>query len=56
MAPLGTDYLGRDMLARLMYGGRVSLFIGIFAPLAFVLLGVIYGAYLAFSAAPRIKR
>src|SRR5690606_11099729 len=26
--PLGTDYLGRDMLARLMVGARVSLFIG----------------------------
>ena len=42
--PLGTDYLGRDMLARLMYGGQVSLFIGLLAPLAFVLLGVIYGS------------
>ena len=47
--PLGTDYLGRDMLARLMYGGQVSLFIGIFAPLAFVLLGVIYGSVAGFS-------
>lgn len=46
--PLGTDYLGRDMLARLMYGGQVSLFIGIFAPLAFVLLGVIYGSVSGF--------
>ncbi|NOX50788.1 MAG: hypothetical protein GXP16_09680, partial [Gammaproteobacteria bacterium] len=34
--PLGTDYLGRDMLARLMHGARVSLFIGIVAPLLFV--------------------
>lgn len=46
--PLGTDYLGRDMLARLMYGGQVSLFIGLFAPLAFVLLGVIYGSVAGF--------
>ena len=46
--PLGTDYLGRDMLARLMYGGQVSLFIGIFAPLAFVFLGVIYGSVSGF--------
>ena len=37
------------MLARLMYGGQVSLFIGIFAPLAFVLLGVIYGSVAGFS-------
>ena len=34
--PLGTDYLGRDMLARLMHGARVSLFIGVVAPLLFV--------------------
>jgi len=46
--PLGTDYLGRDMLARLMHGARVSLFIGIFAPLLYVLLGVIYGAAAGF--------
>ena len=30
--PFGTDYLGRDMLARLMHGAQVSLFIGIAAP------------------------
>jgi len=41
--PFGTDYLGRDLLARLMEGARVSLFIGIVAPLLFVLVGVIYG-------------
>lgn len=42
--PLGTDYLGRDMLARLMAGARVSLFIGLLAPLFFVAFGVLYGA------------
>ena len=41
--PLGTDYLGRDMLARLMEGARVSLFIGIVAPFLYVLFGIIYG-------------
>ena len=46
--PLGTDYLGRDMLARLMSGARVSLFIGIFAPLLFILFGVVYGATAGF--------
>ena len=40
---LGTDQLGRDMLARLVYGAQTSLFIGIVAPLLFVALGVIYG-------------
>src|SRR5258708_31574459 len=29
--PLGTDELGRDMLARLIYGGRLSLIIGLFS-------------------------
>ncbi len=46
--PLGTDYLGRDMLSRLMHGARVSLFIGIFAPLLYVLVGVIYGSVAGF--------
>ncbi len=43
--PFGTDYLGRDMLARLMYGARVSLFIGIIAPLLYVTLGTVYGGF-----------
>lgn len=46
--PMGTDYLGRDMLARLMYGARISLFIGIFAPLIFVSFGVLYGSTAGF--------
>ena len=46
--PLGTDYLGRDMLSRLMHGARVSLFIGIVAPFLYVLLGVLYGATAGF--------
>jgi peptide/nickel transport system permease protein len=45
--PLGTDELGRDMLARLVYGGRLSLFIGLTpVMLAFLIgtgLGVIAG-------------
>ena len=46
--PLGTDYLGRDMLARLMHGARVSLFVGIVAPFAYVLLGILYGSAAGF--------
>lgn len=42
--PLGTDALGRDMLARLIYGARTSLFVGVTAPLVFILLGTLYGA------------
>ena len=45
--PLGTDELGRDMVARLIYGGRLSLLIGLTpVALAFVIgttLGVIAG-------------
>ena len=43
--PFGTDYLGRDMLARLMQGARVSLFIGVVAPIIYVLFGVFYGGF-----------
>lgn len=45
---LGTDYLGRDMLARLMKGAQVSLFIGIVAPLLYIVTGVLYGAFSGF--------
>ena len=46
--PLGTDYLGRDVLARLMYGARISMFIGIVAPLLFVAFGTFYGGLAGF--------
>ena len=46
--PLGTDYLGRDMLSRLMEGARVSLFIGIGAPCLFIIFGIIYGSFAGF--------
>ena len=46
--PLGTDYLGRDMLARLMHGARVSLFIGIVAPIFYILWGILYGSIAGF--------
>ncbi len=41
--PLGTDALGRDLLARLMAGGRSSLFVGIVAPLLFIGFGSVFG-------------
>jgi oligopeptide transport system permease protein len=46
--PLGTDYLGRDMLARLMYGARISMFIGVMAPIIYVIIGTIYGGFAGF--------
>ncbi len=41
--PFGTDFLGRDLLARLMAGARVSLFIGFTAPLLAILIGIFVG-------------
>jgi peptide/nickel transport system permease protein len=42
--PLGTDILGRDLLAGLFHGARVSLAVGIAATLAATLLGTVIGA------------
>ncbi|SPC37920.1 ABC transporter permease [Latilactobacillus fuchuensis] len=40
---LGTDYLGRDLLSRILYGTRLSLLIGILATLVDLLIGIPYG-------------
>ena len=42
--PMGTDDLGRDMLARMLYGGRISLAVGLAAMLMAITVGVIIGA------------
>ncbi|MDP3342362.1 ABC transporter permease [Frigidibacter sp.] len=42
--PLGTDVLGRDLLAALLYGAQVSLFIGLAATLVATVLGTFVGA------------
>ncbi len=47
--PLGTDHLGRDLLARLLQGARVSLFIATSAALLYVAFGFMYGAIAGFS-------
>ncbi len=47
-SPLGLDELGRDEFARLLYGGRVSLFIGVFGSVAGMAFGVMIGAISGF--------
>jgi peptide/nickel transport system permease protein len=41
--PMGTDDLGRDMLARVIYGGRISLSVGLAAMLIAMLAGTLVG-------------
>ncbi len=45
---LGTDALGRDILARIIYGSQVSIAIGIVGTLTAVLIGVLVGAVSGF--------
>jgi len=42
--PFGTDSIGRDILARTIYGGQISLFIGLVAVLIETIVGIIVGA------------
>ena len=44
----GTDGNGRDLLVRILYGGRLSLTIGVIATLVSVLIGVTYGTVAGF--------
>jgi peptide/nickel transport system permease protein len=45
---LGTDELGRDVLSRLIYGGRVSLLVGLGAAMITTVIGVIVGTTAGF--------
>ena len=46
--PLGTDDLGQDVLARMLYGGRISLAVGLSAMLIAIIVGTAVGALAGF--------
>ncbi len=46
---LGTDTFGRDMLTRILYGGRVSLMVGFIATAVALVIGVSYGAIAGYA-------
>ena len=46
--PFGTDLVGRDILARTIYGGQISIIIGILAVVVSLAFGVLFGALAGF--------
>jgi peptide/nickel transport system permease protein len=46
--PFGTDDLGQDLLARILYGGRISMAVGLIAMCIAILLGMVIGALAGF--------
>ncbi len=50
--PFGTDDLGQDLLARMLYGGRISLAVGLSAMLVAIAFGLLIGAIAGMSRGP----
>jgi peptide/nickel transport system permease protein len=47
--PFGTDDLGQDLLARMLYGGRISLAVGLAAMVVAIVVGIVIGAIAGMS-------
>jgi len=47
--PLGTDDLGQDLLARMLYGGRISLSVGLASMLVSIIVGTVLGSIAGIS-------
>jgi peptide/nickel transport system permease protein len=50
--PMGTDQLGRDMLTRVLYGGRISLLVALMVVIVTLLVGIPIGAIAGFFGGP----
>ena len=54
--PLGTDKLGRDILSRTLYGGRISLVVGLSTVALSLAIGLLLGSVSVISAAGSTTR